>query len=143
MTTDELIAFGPVLSHYRVATGLTQEELAERAGLSVRGISDLERGVNQSPRSYTVRRLADALQLSSDDRALFEHAARAASIGQRAAGTPPAGDFLGTLPTGPLIGRDEELIHLRAVLDAVAEGAGHFIFLSGETGVGKTRLAQE
>ena len=36
--------FGDLLRRYRTAAGLTQEELAERAGLSTRGISDLERG---------------------------------------------------------------------------------------------------
>ena len=45
----------------RTAAALSQEELAERAGLSVRAVSDLERGVHQAPRLETVRLLADAL----------------------------------------------------------------------------------
>src|SRR5262249_50078999 len=36
--------FGELLRRHRRAAGLTQDQLAERAGLSVRGISDLERG---------------------------------------------------------------------------------------------------
>ena len=45
--------FADVLRRTRLRRGMTQEELAERAGLSVRGISDLERGVNSTPRRDT------------------------------------------------------------------------------------------
>jgi transcriptional regulator with XRE-family HTH domain len=141
--TDQLIAFGPVLTRYRVASGLTQEELAERAGLSVRGISDLERGVNRSPRAHTVRQLADALQLSADDRASFERAAREAGTTPRPVDAPPEGNFLGALPSGTLIGREDELLRIRAALDAATDGKGNFLLLGGEAGVGKTRLLQE
>ena len=43
--TNNCIGIGDVLRRLRLARGLTQELLAERTGLSVRGISDLERGV--------------------------------------------------------------------------------------------------
>src|SRR5258708_7489338 len=56
-------SFGPLLRRYREAAGLTQEELAVRASLSARGISDLERGRRQTPRLETVRLLAEALAL--------------------------------------------------------------------------------
>jgi transcriptional regulator with XRE-family HTH domain len=46
-----------------MAAGLTQEGLAERAGLSARGIADLERGTRRSPYAETVERLCSALQL--------------------------------------------------------------------------------
>ena len=68
--------FATVLRQYRRAAGLTQEELAERARLSVRGITDLERGARRSPRKETVQLLADALQLAAADRQFFEAAAR-------------------------------------------------------------------
>src|SRR5947209_5246415 len=58
------------------SSDLTQEELAEKAHVSARVISDLERGARQSPRGYTVRQLADALELSDDDRATFHECAR-------------------------------------------------------------------
>src|SRR5688572_21141573 len=61
-------AFAHLLRQYRAAAGLAQEELAERAGLSRRGISDLERGSRRSPYPNTVRRLADALNLSPAER---------------------------------------------------------------------------
>ncbi|GAC1523872.1 MAG: hypothetical protein NVS2B16_32240 [Chloroflexota bacterium] len=76
--------FGTLLQRLRVGSGLTQEELAERAGLSARGISDLERGVKTRPRSYTVRQLATALQLSETDRQVFLEAARIGVTGTSA-----------------------------------------------------------
>ena len=54
--------FGALLRQARMAAGLTQAQLAERATLSVRGISDLERGINRTPRSYTIGRLAETLR---------------------------------------------------------------------------------
>jgi transcriptional regulator with XRE-family HTH domain len=51
--------------------GLTQGALAERAGVSRRAISDLERGVNRSPQPGTLDLLAEALQLSTADRGDF------------------------------------------------------------------------
>ncbi len=56
---------------------------------------------------------------------------------------PPIGSYLGALPDGPLVAREAELAQLLATLDAVAAGEGRLILLSGEPGVGKTRLAQE
>jgi DNA-binding XRE family transcriptional regulator len=43
-TTSYAASFGALLQQHRTVAGLSQEELAERAGLSRRGISDLERG---------------------------------------------------------------------------------------------------
>src|SRR4030088_380577 len=59
-------AFGDLLRQHRLAAGLTQEALAERAGLSMHGIQKLERGVTR-PYRDTVRRLLAALKLSGDD----------------------------------------------------------------------------
>ena len=56
--------FGDLLRRHRVASGLTQEALAARAGLSARGISDLERGLKRAPYRDTVRRLGEALGLA-------------------------------------------------------------------------------
>src|SRR5260370_6603575 len=65
MTTVSSQSFGDLLRRYRLAAGLTQEELAEQAGLSVRGLSDLERGARRAPRRETVQMLAQPLHLSA------------------------------------------------------------------------------
>jgi predicted ATPase/class 3 adenylate cyclase len=67
---------GQLLKRYRIAAHLTQEELAERAGLSARAISDIERGLHRTPYQDTVSKLADALQLSAEEHAQFAAAAR-------------------------------------------------------------------
>jgi transcriptional regulator with XRE-family HTH domain len=54
MATVPSPGFGPLLRHYRVAAGLSQEELAERAGLSAHTVGDLERGVSHAPRKDTL-----------------------------------------------------------------------------------------
>ena len=61
--------FGVRLRRLREAASLTQEELAKRAGLTARGISDLERGARNRPYPHTVRSLADALELPEKERA--------------------------------------------------------------------------
>jgi len=54
-------SFGELLRQRRLAAGLTQEALAERAGVSAKAISDLERDPGRTPRLDTVGLLADAL----------------------------------------------------------------------------------
>src|ERR1700681_123114 len=68
--------FGDLLRRYRLAAGLTQEELAERAQVSPRAISDLERGLRTRPWRDTIQFLADALKLGANERAALDVAAR-------------------------------------------------------------------
>jgi predicted ATPase/DNA-binding XRE family transcriptional regulator len=140
---DEVAArsFAAVLAHYRANAGLTQEELAERAGLSARTISDLERGVAQHPYPVTVQRLLQALGLTEDDAALFQQAARrqTAAIGQpEAPRTYP--EVRGALPLQPttFIGREQEIAEVSAIL---RREEVRLLTLTGPGGVGKTRLA--
>src|SRR5436309_7357908 len=91
MTTGSVQSFGDLLRRSRLAAGLTQEELAAQAGLSVRGLSDLERGARLAPRRETVQLLAEALQLSAAERTRLESAAR-----QR--GAPAAGGSMSSPP---------------------------------------------
>ena len=60
--------FGVRLRRFREEAGLTQEELASRAGLTPNAIGALERGERRRPYPHTLRSLADALQLSEDQR---------------------------------------------------------------------------
>src|SRR6516225_2162873 len=76
MTSDPSASLGDLLRRYRQAAGLTQEELAERAGLSRRGIADLESGARRRPRRDTVALLATALGVSETERVRFEASAR-------------------------------------------------------------------
>ncbi len=69
-------SFGAMLRQFRLAAGLTQAALAARAGLSERAINDLERDPRRTPRLETITLLAEALVLSSGDRAQLLAAAR-------------------------------------------------------------------
>jgi predicted ATPase/class 3 adenylate cyclase len=75
MTTTDSMTFSALLRRLRLGAGLTQEALAERARLSARAVSDLERDPERMPRLETVRLLADALELSSQERATLIAAA--------------------------------------------------------------------
>jgi len=145
--------FAALLRRSRQAAGLTQEELAERAHLSARGINDLERGVRRAPRKDTVRLLADALALGIPERAAFESAARRRLVIQ-GAGTESPGPDTPTRPplapyrqTGPVrpgnlplsltsfVGREREQAALRQALTET-----RLLTLTGSGGCGKTRL---
>src|SRR5512140_392865 len=76
MEQQEVTAFAGLLRLLRTGAGLTQEELAEAAGLSPRSVSDLERGINRTARKDTAELLAGALGLAGPARALFVAAAR-------------------------------------------------------------------
>lgn len=71
--------FSVQLWQYRTERSWTQEELAERAGLSPRGIRALEQGERSRPYKHTVRLLADALGLAGEERTRFAEAARRSS----------------------------------------------------------------
>jgi len=63
--------FGDRLRRYRVAAGLSQEALAERAGVAARTIGAIEQGTSTAPYKDTVQCLADALAVPHDERAAF------------------------------------------------------------------------
>jgi predicted ATPase/transcriptional regulator with XRE-family HTH domain len=67
--------FGALLRRFRLEAGITQQELAERARLSMEAISTLERGARTRPHRETVILLSRALKLPPERRALLESAA--------------------------------------------------------------------
>jgi transcriptional regulator with XRE-family HTH domain len=86
--------FGQLLRRLRLAAGLSQDELAERAGVSSRGVRALEAGHRASPRPETIRLLAEALDLDEMTRTELIAAARPeltdpATPAGAAAGRPP------------------------------------------------------
>ena len=76
MAEQLALGFGGLLRQLRAEAGLTQEELAEAAGLSPRSVSDLERGIHPTARKDTAELLAGALGLAEPARPLFVAAAR-------------------------------------------------------------------
>ena len=76
MSPEDRGGFGGLLRRHRLAAGLTQQALADQAGLSVRGIADLERGVRRFPHFHTVRCLAQALDLTPAERVALVAAGR-------------------------------------------------------------------
>jgi predicted ATPase/transcriptional regulator with XRE-family HTH domain/Tfp pilus assembly protein PilF len=129
--------FGDLLRRHRQASGLTQEELAARTGLSVRGLSDLERGVRVIPRKDTLQLLVEAFGLVGAERAALVAAAKRRSAPLlRVASDPDAPDL--PVPLTPFVGRVDEVAAVCALLQ---RDDVRLLTLTGAGGVGKTRLA--
>jgi predicted ATPase/DNA-binding XRE family transcriptional regulator len=135
---DTELSFGDLLRRYRDSAKLTQEDLAARTGLTPQAIGLLERGKRRRPHSYTVGKLAEALELTGSERARFESAARSSSA-RRVTASPPHYNL--PIPLTPLIGRDEEVTTVARLLLHRMEM--RLLTLTGPGGVGKTRLALE
>jgi tetratricopeptide (TPR) repeat protein/transcriptional regulator with XRE-family HTH domain len=135
------VRFAGVLRGLRTGAGLTQEELAEAAGLNPRTVSDLERGLVTTPHKDTVRLLADALQLDASARVEFETAARGHAATGRARGRGVAAATR-TLPRdiASFTGRQHELAEL-ADAAAAAGGVVSIHAIGGMAGIGKTAFA--
>src|SRR5215471_16606185 len=105
---DVRCGFGGLLKRHRLRAGLTHESLAERAAISTRTISDLERGVSRRPHRDTLELLIQALDLSPTERSALESAAWAAAIGR--ADLTTAGREAGSVPVHltSFIGREAE-----------------------------------
>jgi predicted ATPase/DNA-binding XRE family transcriptional regulator len=130
--------FGELLKRHRVASGISQETLAERARMSASAIGALERGVRRAPYRETIALLAGALVLTDAERAELEEAAeRARGRHRRVEAEAPRPHNLPTRLTS-FVGRDDEIAELKALLE------GHrLVTVTGPGGIGKTRIAIE
>lgn len=158
MTTEpgyDHATFGLMLRRHRQSVGLTQEELARRAGLTSRAIGDMERGRSRRPYLRSVRMLADALSLDGRPRvelllAAIASPAEAAAAGHDADRTrQDLAPLASSLPSSPrqlpranayFCGRESELAALSALL-LEAGNPACVTLISGPAGVGKTALA--
>ena len=128
--------FGAMLRGFRRQAQLTQEELAERAGVSVRTIRNLESDRLKTPRLSSVRALADGLGLKAEERRRFDLLA-GLDVGARHTAASTTGGSI-PVPLSPLVGRDSEVSRL---VEVVFDGTTRLITLTGLAGIGKTRLA--
>ncbi|GAA0572371.1 hypothetical protein GCM10010172_66150 [Paractinoplanes ferrugineus] len=126
---------GGRLRGYRTAADLTIEELAERAGVSPRALSDLERDRVRRPQRRTLTAVLEALALPPADRDLVRRAADAERL--------PAGACPMPEPPPHFTGRGDALAAIRALAGPpdVAAGPAVVVVLTGQPGVGKTALA--
>lgn len=141
---SEDTTLGVLLRRHRASSGLTQEELADHAGISARTISDVERGLRKSVYRDTARGLARALGLEAETRTEFEviargreartlfHSPSAATPSLRGTGVP--------IQLTRLIGREREL---ETIVAALRSPEVRLLTLTGPGGIGKTRLAIE
>lgn len=140
--------FGAVLRRLRERAGLSQQELAERAGLTPHAVSALERGTRTRPYPHTVRSLAEALDVSDGDRdSLIAAVPRRRDAKQDAAVAPVPTGSPGPDPARPiglpvpptlLYGRGDDVAFVAGM---IRSGTARIVTLTGPGGVGKTRLA--
>ncbi|MBV8725857.1 MAG: helix-turn-helix domain-containing protein [Candidatus Eremiobacteraeota bacterium] len=134
--------FGTLLRHYRVAAGLSQEALAERAHMSANGIGALERGYRRTPQRETLELLAGALALDAQQRANLEQVAARSRPQRRLGGSmrfPPllnVGTSALPFAVTNFIGRESELEEIARLVSE-----WRLVSLTGTGGMGKTQTA--
>ena len=131
---------GRWLRQARAAAGLTQEELAERSGVGVRTIGDLERGRTRKPYPRSIRELADALGVP------FPGQGSTMPVNGQPAGTaaPPAlVPRQLPAPVRHFAGRRAELDLLTGLLGEAGAPPGPVLIITigGMAGIGKTAIA--
>ncbi|ONI89540.1 XRE family transcriptional regulator [Saccharothrix sp. ALI-22-I] len=129
------MTFGELLRAHRLRVRLTQEELAEGSGVSVRAISDMERGRAKGPQRRTVEALAGVLSLVGPQIGELLDAAKEGRV-RRAPSVAPS-----ALPpdVADLTGREGELAALTAVAEQTRTTS--LVVVHGPPGAGKTALA--
>jgi tetratricopeptide (TPR) repeat protein/transcriptional regulator with XRE-family HTH domain len=140
------IPLGDLLRQLRNRQLLTQEEVAERAGLSVGTVGGLEAGRINRPRSASVRALADLLARTDEERRHLIAAASGDVAGRAGVTFAAASPVPAQLPADVrgFAGREEHLYWLQALLSEASKGSPTAVVISamsGTAGVGKTALA--
>jgi tetratricopeptide (TPR) repeat protein/transcriptional regulator with XRE-family HTH domain len=144
-------SFGVQLRELRMSAGLTQRELAERSGMSIRAIANLEHERTRAPYKDSARRLCDALGLDGPAKERFVAAARrpstldglttektpATAVTEDAGGYPVVPHQLPAAVV-PFVGRRDQLAALTKSLASSGTAA-----IGGTAGVGKTALATQ
>jgi predicted ATPase/transcriptional regulator with XRE-family HTH domain len=147
-------SLGPVLRRLRLEAGMSQEELAELAHLSVESISALERGRRRAPYRETLRLIGDALRLSDAQRRELESVAKRRPINTasvvRYDSAEPAPDTRRLSGSGAIannvlpsrlssfVGRETEIADITSLI-----AAHRLVTVTGSGGVGKTRTSLE
>ncbi|MEV4604636.1 helix-turn-helix domain-containing protein [Amycolatopsis sp. NPDC049253] len=134
---SERPSLGRLVRGHRRAAGLTLEDLAHRSGVSVRTISDMERGRSRRPHVRTLIALADSLGLDDADRRTL---LTAPSSAHPLLGPEPAALCQLPTPIPDFTGRAREIAAVSSWL-AHRRDAAIPLVLSGPGGVGKTSLA--
>ena len=158
-TTGGRLPFGKLLRQFRIAKGLSQEALAERARISLDTVGALERGRRQAPHRETLTLISEGLALTPEEHAGLEAAAAASRrighprINVIDSSATPASQAVAhpreavahpevqhSLPhsVNSFHGRERELSELSAFIRS-----RRLVTLHGVGGVGKTRLAIE
>ncbi len=135
---DAGAGLGGWLRRARAAAGVTQEELAERSGVGVRTIGNLECGRTRKPYASSIRCLAAALGVPFPGQARAAASERASTAADPPAVVPrqlPA-------PVRDFTGRQAELDWLTGLLDQASAMPVSVLItaMGGTAGVGKTAL---
>lgn len=136
-----------LLRALRVSKGLTQQQIADRSQVTERSIREIERGTVGRPRTDSLLRLADALELTGAETTSFIRAYRG---GERPAPDAPPAAYPALVPAElprdlpDFVGRSDEIKQVSAELEArmsLAGSSSPTIVISGAGGLGKSSLA--
>ncbi len=130
MTTS----FADRLRSLRISTGMTLEGLAASSGVSIRAISDLERGRSARPHPRTLEALTKGMDLDEEERAWL-WAALLDGAGRPDQGIPPA-------RATSLVGRSEEIAKVARLLEADQPSIAVISGLPGSREVGTRRRGE-
>src|SRR5215469_9652321 len=149
------LSFADLLRRLRAGARLTQEELAEAAGLSPRSVSDLERGIHRTAREGTALLLAGELGLAGPTGEMFVAAARgkalasdvlaaARGVGAQRLGAVTSSPYRGLSAfqeqdVGLFFGREAATSQVLERMSRLVTGGG-LLVVSGVSGAGKSSL---